>query len=162
MPTPGPGSPALRASDAEREQAAAQLREHCAVGRLTPEELDERIDAAYAARTVGELQGLLRDLPPLPARPIAPPLDLARERAKRRVLHQAGFWALFVLVSLVVWAVAANDGSFWPQWVMLVAVIRVAFLTWSELGPGAVDRQRLGRGAAREPGPPPRPPREPR
>jgi hypothetical protein len=156
MPQPGTGSPALRASDAERDQTAAQLREHCAAGRLTAEELDERVDAAYAARTVAELQGLLSDLPPLPARPSAPALDPARERAKRRVLHQAGFWALFVLVSLVVWAVAANDGSFWPQWVMLVAVIRVAFLTWSELGPGAVDRERLGRGTAREPERPPR------
>jgi hypothetical protein len=41
----------LRASDAERERVAASLREHCAAGRLTLEELSERLDEAYRART---------------------------------------------------------------------------------------------------------------
>ncbi|MGB2711297.1 MAG: DUF1707 domain-containing protein, partial [Conexibacter sp.] len=43
----------LRASDAERERTATLLREHCASGRLSTDELDERLGAAYAARTVG-------------------------------------------------------------------------------------------------------------
>ena len=42
----------LRASDAERERVAASLREHCAAGRLTLEELSERLDEAYRARTM--------------------------------------------------------------------------------------------------------------
>jgi hypothetical protein len=53
----------LRASDAERERAAASLREHCAAGRLTLEELSERLDEAYQARTGGELERALRELP---------------------------------------------------------------------------------------------------
>ena len=53
----------LRASDAERERAAELLREHCAAGRLTAEELDERLEEAYRARTVGELRAVLRELP---------------------------------------------------------------------------------------------------
>ena len=53
----------LRASDDDREQVVDVLREHCAEGRLTAAELGERIDAAHAARTVGELQALTRDLP---------------------------------------------------------------------------------------------------
>jgi Domain of unknown function (DUF1707) len=53
----------LRASDAERERVAAALREHCAAGRLTLEELSERLDEAYRARTAGELERALRELP---------------------------------------------------------------------------------------------------
>jgi Domain of unknown function (DUF1707) len=53
----------LRASDAERERVAVSLREHCATGRLTLEELSERLDEAYRARTAGELERVLRELP---------------------------------------------------------------------------------------------------
>ncbi len=55
--------PELRASDADREQVAAQLRDAAADGRLTLEELAERIDSAYTARTSTELTRLTRDLP---------------------------------------------------------------------------------------------------
>ena len=51
---------AVRASDAEREDVARPLGEHAAAGRLTPEELDERLDAAYGARTQGELDAPAR------------------------------------------------------------------------------------------------------
>jgi DNA-binding PadR family transcriptional regulator len=50
-------------SDADRDLAAAQLREHFAVGRLTHAELDERLTAALTAQTPGDLRGLLADLP---------------------------------------------------------------------------------------------------
>jgi hypothetical protein len=53
----------LRASDAERDAVAARLREAHAEGRLTFEELSERLDAAFAARTHGDLVPLTRDLP---------------------------------------------------------------------------------------------------
>ena len=53
----------LRASDAERDRVAVALREHCAAGRLTLEELSERLEEAYRARTAGELERALRELP---------------------------------------------------------------------------------------------------
>lgn len=53
----------MRVGDAEREATAAELREHYASGRLTLEELNERIDKAFAAKTRGDLDGLMRDLP---------------------------------------------------------------------------------------------------
>jgi len=53
----------LRASDADRDRTAAQLGGALAVGRLTSTEYAERLDAAYAARTMGELAPLTRDLP---------------------------------------------------------------------------------------------------
>ena len=53
----------LRISDAEREQAAAELGEQYAQGRLTMEEHADRLDRVWAARTRGELQPIFRDLP---------------------------------------------------------------------------------------------------
>jgi hypothetical protein len=52
-----------RASDAEREAVIARLRDAAGEGRLTVEELAERIDAAYEARTRAELEPLTADLP---------------------------------------------------------------------------------------------------
>ncbi|MEU1031624.1 DUF1707 domain-containing protein [Streptomyces mirabilis] len=66
-------SPASRASDAERDQVEAQLQHHYAVGRLTLPELEERVVAAYEARTREQLHVLLSDLPgeeEIPASPI--------------------------------------------------------------------------------------------
>jgi hypothetical protein len=56
-------TPALRASDADRERTVAQLRDHAADGRLTLEEFTDRMSAAYLARTNDELEELARDLP---------------------------------------------------------------------------------------------------
>lgn len=53
----------MRASDAERERIAERLRDAVAEGRLDMEEFGERLDAAYKARTHGELEPLVRDLP---------------------------------------------------------------------------------------------------
>jgi hypothetical protein len=60
----------VRVGDADREAAAAQLREHYADGRLTLEELNERLDQAFAAKTKADLNTVLRDLP-VAARPAA-------------------------------------------------------------------------------------------
>ncbi|CAB4901512.1 unannotated protein [freshwater metagenome] len=57
-----PAVPALRASDADRERVAAVLREAGGDGRLTVDELDERLDAAYAAVTRADLATLTLDL----------------------------------------------------------------------------------------------------
>jgi len=61
------GSRDLRIGTAEREQAVQQLAEHLSAGRLELAEFEERVAAAYAARTAGQLAALFRDLPaPLP------------------------------------------------------------------------------------------------
>ena len=62
-PVGQPLTPDLRAADADRDRVAAELREHVGEGRLTLEEFSARIDAAYEARTLGELETLTRDLP---------------------------------------------------------------------------------------------------
>lgn len=58
-----PRNPSMRASDVERDRVATELQEHCAQGRLTVEEFQERLDTVYSARTVGELDRLTEDLP---------------------------------------------------------------------------------------------------
>jgi hypothetical protein len=63
----------LRVSDAERDAAAALLQEHCAAGRLTVEELAERVELAYRAVTTADLDRLLADLPAAPAPPTPQP-----------------------------------------------------------------------------------------
>ena len=58
----------IRASDADRDRVTARLQEHFAAGRLTREELDERVAAVLHAKTFGELRPPLADLPePVPA-----------------------------------------------------------------------------------------------
>ncbi len=59
--------PDLRAADADRDATAARLGAALAVGRLTSTEYAERLDATYAARTMGELAPLTRDLPEVEA-----------------------------------------------------------------------------------------------
>src|SRR5581483_7138376 len=73
-------SPDLRVGDADRHTAADALQQHYVDGRLSAEELAERLRQATAARTRAELDAILRDLPPLfvpratepPATPSAP------------------------------------------------------------------------------------------
>ncbi|RPK56490.1 hypothetical protein EES42_40710 [Streptomyces sp. ADI95-17] len=55
--------PEMRASDSERERVAETLREAVAEGRLEMAEFEQRLEAAYKARTHGELEPLVRDLP---------------------------------------------------------------------------------------------------
>src|SRR5947209_17897843 len=61
----------LRASDADREHVAELLGQAFAEGRLSSEEHSERLEAAYAAKTMGELRPLLADLPVVFAPPTA-------------------------------------------------------------------------------------------
>lgn len=76
--TSGEQLPDLRASDAEREQVVAELREHAAQGRLTLEEFSGRIDEAYGAKTRAELERVSRDLPAVAATPSTRPRRKAR------------------------------------------------------------------------------------
>jgi hypothetical protein len=62
MTDPEPSVPALRASDAEREQAADLLREAMASGRLDVDELDDRIRLVFGAKTRAELERLVADV----------------------------------------------------------------------------------------------------
>jgi hypothetical protein len=112
--------PDLRASDAEREAVVARLREHGAAGRLDVDELEERVGAAYAARTHGELARLLDDLPalrgPLPQTQGAPRQAVAP--GQRRLSDELRVFVGVNLLLVAIWALS-GAGYFWPVWVMI-------------------------------------------
>jgi hypothetical protein len=111
--------PGHRASDAEREAVAERLRDAAAEGRLDPDELGDRVEAAYKAQTVAELEPLTADLPPLPEpAPRREPV-LRNEHVRRRL---AGFITPN-LICIGVWLASGANGDFWPKWVLLVTGI---------------------------------------
>ena len=82
MPADPPSSPALRASDADRDRVIELLRAAVADGRLDSAEFDERLDAALAARTIDALVPLTADLIAVPGSAGALTLPLAGTPAK--------------------------------------------------------------------------------
>lgn len=80
----------MRASDAERERIAEILREAVAEGRLEMEEFDQRLDRAYKARTHGELEPLVRDLPGVGSSSSAPAVVQPRSGSAARWSERVG------------------------------------------------------------------------
>jgi hypothetical protein len=114
----------MRAADADRQFVADRLREALNEGRLTLGEYDERLKEAYAARTYGELDTVLHDLPAVtpPARqqvaatnstPVAP----ARGRMPGWLLASWGSWLSTSLICFVVWLLTSPGSYPWPLWV---------------------------------------------
>ena len=96
----------VRASDAERERTIGHLRTQAGEGRLSVEELDTRIEQAYAATTRRDLAALTADLP----RPRRPRPD-ARAEFREHLRTYLSVMALLV----VIWALTGM-GYFWPVW----------------------------------------------
>jgi Domain of unknown function (DUF1707) len=96
----------LRIADADRERVAERLRKAAGEGRLAPEELEERLEAAFAARTEAELAPLVGDLP-----------TEARPRPRRRRRDLRPFVATAILL-VAIWALT-GAGYFWPVWPIL-------------------------------------------
>jgi Domain of unknown function (DUF1707) len=103
-------APELRAADADRERTAETLRAAAAEGRLSSEELEERLEVAFAARTEAELARLVEDLPAAPR-----PRPSARSPRHRGELR--AFLATSALL-LAIWALT-GAGYFWPVWPIL-------------------------------------------
>ena len=93
--------PSVRIGTAEREAAASALSEHFAAGRLDQDELEERLDRAYAAKTAADLEPLFQDLP----RPASPVRATEPDRAAAASRRSAGRSALLfaVLAFAVLW-----------------------------------------------------------
>jgi Domain of unknown function (DUF1707) len=137
-----PGDPRLRASDADRERTAQLLREHHAVGRLTAEEFNGRIEQVFQARTLGDLDALLADLPAidlyqLPSAGIRPtrrggsgprgaglvPAYDGQLLPARDVHFFA--WTAATAMAVVLWvviAVLAGGAAAWIPWFLLIVI----------------------------------------
>ena len=98
----------IRASDADRERTVEFLRRHCGEGRLAPQELEERVGDAYAARTLGDLAWLTADLPADTGQPARRPGALRRAGAIA-VAAVAGLLAVILVLPalppIVAWIV---------------------------------------------------------
>ena len=154
----------LRVSDQEREQVASEIREHFAQGRLTQEELDERLALAYAARTQSDLEALRHDLPRLPATRAETRAAIAERRAElsRHLVQQTGYALVPFAICTLIWAASGAGASFWPIWVLIVAAVPLLRNLWRLYGPApdldaaeAHLRRRDHRGGRLPPGPPP-------
>jgi hypothetical protein len=110
---------ALRASDADREAVAERLRHAAVEGRLEPDELEQRLHLAFRARTYGELNPLLADLPAKPVRWEPPRRDLALGRL-------ALIYALRAIVALTALAAIVAFAAFALAWWMIGLVVWLA------------------------------------
>jgi hypothetical protein len=145
-----PGSE-YRASDADRDRVAEVLREAHAQGRIDLDELGERLDATYAARTYADLEALTRDLPPgrdlrVPGEPPPAPWPAPQRGAPPRGKPPGGVpapwtpsgppgarseqglraawaaWTVAVSVNVVIWLlVSISSGDALYFWPMWVA-----------------------------------------
>jgi Domain of unknown function (DUF1707)/2TM domain len=137
-PGPEPREPRLRASDADRERTVEQLRRHHAEGRLDMDEFSERMERAYEAKTLAELDELMSDLP----REAAPAAVAGRRIADRGGRMRQAFYRnltsyLSVNAMLVgIWAFSGR-GYFWPIWPIMGWGIGVVAQAVRALGPAA-------------------------
>lgn len=91
----------LRASDADRELVAERLRQAAAEGRLFADELEERLGVALSARTYGELDMLVSDLP-------APTAGLSRRRSEPALVRPVIALAVALPLAMMLIGVVAS------------------------------------------------------
>jgi hypothetical protein len=114
----------MRAADSDRQFVADRLRDALNEGRLDLGEYDERLQQTYAAKTYGELDKLLNDLPTVvPAersrmarveQPVAAP---AKPSGHPWLMAIWSGWLTATLVCFVIWVLTGAHGFPWPLWV---------------------------------------------
>jgi DUF1707 SHOCT-like domain len=130
----------IRASDADREVVVSTLREAYTAGRLTMDEFDERMSAAYASKTWGDLRRLTLDLPSqpilggdipgrqlpaaagLPAFPPRPALKPDQEQRPPEVQRRRRS-PLGLLIPVAIWVLLVSHGTIAPGLVFLFIVV---------------------------------------
>jgi hypothetical protein len=112
--------PGVRAADTDREATTERLRQNHAEGRIDVTEFQDRLDRTYQARTIGELQQLVNDLPRDP------------QPGRGRGLPLRPLWALpWVGLLLVAVAISAVGGHHHPGlWVLIPLFFLARFLFW--------------------------------
>jgi hypothetical protein len=151
----------LRASDADREAVVAILGDSHEEGRLSLDEMQDRVTAAYKAGTIGQLKNLVRDLPVKPSRRKAdstrPSTSGKRRKLRPRPFNQLTdgqkalrvlwtIWTSVVSVNLVIWFLATvSEGEplyFWPLWVAGPAGAVLGTVSWfCRTGDGEVEAE---------------------
>jgi hypothetical protein len=137
----------LRAADVDRQFVADRLKTAVDEGRLSLSEYDERLQTVYAAKTYGDLDQVLADLPGFtpvshsqltPAAPTSPatvavdnryPTDAVRQEMQGHPVRSMpkwllGIWSTWLAavgICVVIWALTSVSSNhwqyFWPMWV---------------------------------------------
>lgn len=140
-----PLPPEARAADTDRVRTVEQLKAALDEGRIDLSEYDERAQAAYNAKTYGELDELLTDIPGATAisrSVVATPsrgvesLTHARRRGKRKELRKAwsaygGGVIFFTGLWGIGWIASGQLPNFWPIWILGIWGIVVLCQTWN-------------------------------
>jgi len=122
----------LRAADVDRQFVADRLKAALDEGRLSLHEYDDRLRETYAARTYGDLDKLLSDLPRasrsqlMPSAPRYPSQPAAEAPPHRGfpkwIISAWSGWITVTLIINAIWlatVVSGGGASYWPIWVML-------------------------------------------
>ena len=129
----------LRVADSDREALGAELREHMVAGRISQDELEERLELVYRATTRADLDALREDLPMSPAA-VQRSLAARRGHLRRRLLQEAGGSLSASGVCVAIWLAAGAHGAFWPIWVIAFGLLAVVRDGWRLLGPAPDER----------------------
>ena len=129
--------PHQRFTEADRDKIAGRLRDAFADGRLDQPEFSSRLDQLYAVQTYGELEPLVRDLPPVrtyqtpelvqDTKPAPAPGDFPerkRHSGRHGIAALGGGFTGVVMINVVIWFVIGlgNGGHwphFWPVWLLI-------------------------------------------
>jgi hypothetical protein len=119
----------IRAADADRERVATTVQNAGSEGRLTLEEVEQRLAEVYAARFTDELAALTTDLPrPAPPRPGFPLTAAALRRHPALRFHLAVVVVISV-VAVVRWVVL-GAGFFWPAFPLFWLTVGLFVHAW--------------------------------
>ncbi|HEX2034472.1 MAG TPA: DUF1707 domain-containing protein [Chloroflexota bacterium] len=107
----------MRTAEADRRAAVAELQRHFVAGRLDDVELGERVRQALGARTFGELEALLQDLPRDVPAPAAPPAERDRPRHPHGLAAHVVTYLVVMIMLTAIWLLTTpGEGGFWPLW----------------------------------------------
>jgi hypothetical protein len=159
------GRDEMRAGDSDREAVASRLKAALDEGRLDLHEYDERLQKTYGAKTYGDLNGLLDDLPgtvPLQQAqvqgyepPVAPAPAAAAQQPRSggsQVAHWVGPYGALILVCTVIWGITSASAGhltyYWPVWMLIPLIFGILGQRRSQ-GTGSGISDRDARRAAR-------------
>jgi hypothetical protein len=162
------GRDEMRAGDSDREAVASKLKSALDEGRLDLHEYDERLQKTYTAKTYGDLNGLLDDLPgtlppqqsqvqgyepPVFAAQPPPPAPQPQRAGGEQMARWVGPYAGVILITTVIWAITSISSGhllyYWPVWMLIPLIFGVFGQWWSRSTGDSRYRDRDARRAAR-------------
>ena len=147
---PSQYQPHQRFTETDRDKIAGRLRDAFADGRLDQPEFSSRLDQLYTVQTYGELEPLVRDLPPVrtyqtpanvqdvapaPAPGQFPERQKNKQPQQHGLRHLGGGFTGVVLINVVIWfVIGLGNGGHWPHFWPVWLLIPWAIIALGQLG----------------------------